>query len=154
MMLYKNQYVKCLLKNNVATEGSVIEFCDDYLKLLSLDGQEIFVLSPKDNIALIKIAQTSAPITAEESSADEQKLADLKKEFQNEINNKNANPYDSVRNKTLANLKNLVNQQEIKTIRTKINDSLYQPSKLPIESFVSSPSDSPYKPSKLTRKFK
>ncbi len=58
---YKNKYVKLFLKNNLTTEGFIIEWQDSHIMLkASLQSEDILVIfKPEENVIMAKMTQQS-----------------------------------------------------------------------------------------------
>ena len=109
MIFEIGQHVKCVLTNSSVIEGTVIEFCDDYLKLKSLDDNDLFIINnPKQNIVVTKIS-----LNKEVKSKLIHDKKELEKRFQ-ETYNKPSN--DNLRNNNLAKLKMMLIEQERKIV--------------------------------------
>ncbi len=109
MIFEIGQHVKCVLTNSSVVEGTVTEFCDDYLKLKSLDDNDLFIINnPRQNIVVTKIS-----LNKEVKSKLIHDKKELEKRFQ-EIHNKPSD--DKLRNTNLAKLKMMLIEQERKIV--------------------------------------
>lgn len=109
MNLEKGQKIKCVLKTGMILEGKVESFSNTELVLLSLDEKNLFIIPNfSENVAVIKLE-----ISSENKINPPQKI---------EMAEKPTNPYDLSRNKSLAELKIMADQQEREIISNRLRN--------------------------------
>lgn len=126
-MIPKNgQYVKCMLRNNTVVEGIVENWAGGVatgtIQLYSLDGNSMFIIPNSEDIMLIKIVLDKPKV--EEVEEVKEKIivkTELEQKFEDKYN-EHHNPYDLSRNKSLADLKILLAEQERRVISEKLRD--------------------------------
>jgi hypothetical protein len=123
-----NSHVKILLTNSTLVEGIVEEWFGNAVKLRSLqDNSYLIINNPQENIMLTKVflgepTEETAEETADESSYTpplmyEDPQTELDQEFEQVYNQPSGDP---VRDKSLAELKTLMAEQDRQIIANKL----------------------------------
>lgn len=113
-----NQYVKCLLRNNVVIDGLVQKWESEHVELKSLDGKSLMILTrPQDDIVMIKIMLEDPPAEKETKSNAELQKTDLETKFE-EVYNQSSDTID--RNQNLASLKKMLIEQDKQIVINKL----------------------------------
>lgn len=107
-------HVKILLRNNATVEGIVKEWSTEVIKLQSLDDQSYIIIpNPAQDIILIKVFLERP---AEEKTEIKTKL---EQRFQQMMEQPSDNP---IRNKSLAELKILLSEQDKQIVANKLKN--------------------------------
>ena len=103
MKIEKDTYLKLLFKNGVWVEGVVVSWSDEESLLRTPDGSEVIIISPKENLMLIKKIQKRNPKS-------------IKDQFDKLVDS----PSDDINRVTkIADLKVMLNQAEKEIILEK-----------------------------------
>jgi hypothetical protein len=118
MMPEKGQHVKCLLRGNTLAEGTIEEWRDNVVKLLSLDEKSLLIIHhPQDDIILTKIILCDVVVDAKDKIVAKQ--SELEEQFQQVYEQPSG---DDLRTKSMVELKSLMAAQEKKIIAEKLKD--------------------------------
>lgn len=114
MILEKSQHVICCLKNNAVLEGTVENWSDEEVVLLSLDGQsQLIITHPKDDIIFVKIIL---------HSFRNKKVSEIKNEISKELKCALEEKDEDLKTKSVHRLKSLLIEQDKKIIKEKTKD--------------------------------
>lgn len=109
-----DQFVSIHFSNGTSVEGLVKEWNDDQIVLSSPESNNLLLIMKTEDIMLCKIVPSyTSPKEAPK------KLEELKEQFQEELQKPSA---DKLRNKNLAQLKSLMNEQEKIIIASKLRE--------------------------------
>jgi len=118
MIPEKGQHVKCLLRSNTLAEGTVEEWDNNIVKLLSLDEKSLLIIHhPQDDIILTKVILCDAPLDTKDKIVEVQ--PELEEQFQEVYEQPSG---DDLRTKRMVELKSLLAAQEKKIIAEQLKD--------------------------------
>jgi len=116
------QYIKCIFRNGVTSEGVVEEWNDKMAQLRSLDGKSILIITnPTADIMLIKI------MLEDTSDLDNAPAPVLEETIQEDDDHKPAiliNPYNVDYNKNLVELRKEKAEQERRILTEKLREHI------------------------------
>ncbi len=103
-MIPDGAHVKCLLRNNAMVEGIVEEWYGNFVKLISLDRTNIFIIHhPEEDIVLTKIILDDD--IAEKEELDRKPPAEPSSGLEEQFQEVYESPSDDLRVKRLAELR-------------------------------------------------
>ena len=120
----EGQYVRCLFRTGLSMEGLVEKWSSGGATLTSVtDESTIIITHPDEDVMIIKILppETIPDPTQENKKPTKEthKYTTVDAAFE-AITKESADPFDDLRNKTLAELKTKANEQEKKIIANKL----------------------------------
>lgn len=113
------QHIKCLLRNNIFVEGILEEWFANMVKLKSLDGKSIIVITDPKDIMMFKVFLEKPEKEIEEFSEFTVPIppTELEQEFQSVYEQPSDEP---TRTKSLAELRVLMAEEERQNIVNKL----------------------------------
>lgn len=118
----KDKHVKILLRNGTLIEGIVEEWFQNHVQLRSTTDKSIMIIThPEEDIMLIKVLPDEETTDEESVPEKEPELpsTDLEAKFQ-KLHKEPGSAYDLSRNKSLAELRSMVAEQERQIIAKKL----------------------------------
>jgi hypothetical protein len=115
------QHVKIILRNGAMAEGILEEWFANEVQLKSLDGESILIIThPNEDIMLIKVFLEKKP-EEDESAPTEEEADAFASQFEDAPDEK-TDPFDPMKNMSLAQLRIEKMKQERKIIAEKLKD--------------------------------
>jgi hypothetical protein len=117
--------VLCYLHNSTILEGIVKEWNENYIHLISKNNESIIIYYPMDNVLFVKIKHKEKP--NKEYNEIKKEYNEIKKEYNETIKQ----PTSDLRNKKIADLKILLNEQEKEILANKLKEQIIKEPMLP-----------------------